>query len=436
MDSVATEPAPKALAGLRVLDLSHFWAGPSATEFLGDLGADVIKVESTRMYDRWRSILVPAFDSGDAPFYETGPYFNTINRNKRGITLDLRTGDGLALFKRLVAECDIVVENFTPRVMPAFGLDYPKLREIREDLIMISLPGFGSTGPWKDHVSFAWPTESTAGFPALTGYDGGSPTYWGQPGADAIAGMFGAFAVLVAAEYRRATGRGQYIDLSQVEILTSFLGSQLIDYARYGSIPERHGNRHPEWAPHGVFPTAGEDRWVAVAVTTDDQWHGLCACLGRADWAARPELASAAGRKAAEDELEAGVAAWTRQHGDEEAAEMLQVAGVAAGAFLTTDRLVSDPHFLAREAFVAMDRRYVGAHPIQRTWARFSETPDRIERPAPTLGQHTDEVLRELLGVSDERLAQLETDGVIGTSVPEDVLGDDMSRMAVVKRTN
>jgi crotonobetainyl-CoA:carnitine CoA-transferase CaiB-like acyl-CoA transferase len=428
--------SPKALAGLRILDLSHFWAGPSLTEFLGDLGADVIKVESTRMYDRWRSIQVPGYDAGDAPFYETGPYFNTINRNKRGITLDLRSEAGVEILKALVPECDVVVENFTPRVMPAFGLDYPQLRELREDLIMISLPGFGSTGPWKDYVSYAWPTESTAGFPALTGYRDGPPMYWGQPGADAIAGMVGAFAVLSALEYRRQTGRGQYIDVSQVELLGSFLGSQMIDYYRHGTVPERSGNRHPHFAPHGVFPAAGEDRWVAVAVTDDEQWQGLCECLGRTDWSARAELARAPGRKAAEDELEEGVAAWTRRHGDQEGAELLQAAGVPAGALLTVDRLVADPHFVARGSFVRVDREYVGEHPIQRTWARFSVTPDRIERPAPTLGQHTNEVLRELLGVPDDDLARLEQDGVTGTSMPEGSLGDAMSRMAVVKRTN
>ena len=402
-----------ALAGLRVLDLTRFWAGPALTEVLADMGAEVIKVEAIQSLDMWRTggARMVLDEQEDVPLYEACSIFNAVNRNKLGITLDLTRPAGQDLFKRLVVHCDVVAENFTPRVMPKFGLDYAALSALREDLIMVALPGFGSTGPWAHFSAFAFPTEQMSGFPALTGYAGGRPMCWGNAGADAIAGMVGAFAVLAALEHRRRTGEGQFIDVSQAEALAAFLGQQAIDHSWNGRDWPRRGNRDPHMAPHGIFPCREPDTWIAIAAQDDDEWRALAGVLERADLAQE----TLAQRQAHEDELEALVSAWTSTQDRFAAMEHLQAQGVAAGAVLGGADLLENPQLTARGYWHWIERRHMGCFPIHAMWAQFSATPAEIRRPAPLLGEHNAEVLGGLLGLDDAELERLAADGIIGT---------------------
>jgi crotonobetainyl-CoA:carnitine CoA-transferase CaiB-like acyl-CoA transferase len=287
--------------------------------------------------------------------------FSGANRNKQGITLDLRHPRGVELFLQLVATGDVVVENYTPRVMDGFGLPFERLRAVRPDLIMVSLPAYGGTGPWRDYPGFAFPVEEMAGFPQLTGYaDDGVPRRWGNAAADSIAGLNGAYAVLTALEQRRRTGEGQHIDLSQVEALTCFLGEPILDYQVNHRLPRRMGSRDAAYAPQGVYPCAGNDRWIAISATDEAQWQSLCACIGRTEWPADPHFATPAARQRHHDDLDVGITDWTCERDRLDAMRALQGAGVPAMPVMASYELLEDEHLRARDYFQEMPREVVG----------------------------------------------------------------------------
>ena len=395
-----------ALEGIRVLDLTAWQAGPTVTMVLGDMGAEVIKIEAIQRLDGWRG-------AGDA--YELTPNWNGLNRNKLGLTLDLTQPDGKGLFERLVAQSDIVVENYTPRVMENFGLGYPVLAEINPRIIMLSLSGFGATGPWRDFLAFAFPTEEMSGLAQLTGYEGGPPELIGPPVTDALAGMMGTFSILTALEYRRRTGCGQYIDCSQIEALTGMIGGEVMSFTMNGRVEPRRGNRHEWMAPHGVYPCAGDDRWVAIAVGSDQQWRALCDSLGESALGTDERFASASGRHAHQAEIDERISRWTAARTHYDAMHVLQAAGVPAGAVLTPSELLVDPQLNARGFFQVLDRGPIGTYPYPGPAFKLSATPGELRRPAPFLGEHNGYVLRDLLGLSDEEIAALESKQVIGT---------------------
>jgi len=400
------------LDGLRIVDLSMWWAGPFCTALLGDLGADVIKVESTQVFDGWRGAQA---DPNHPQWWEVSALFAGANRNKRGITLNLHDHRGLELLRRLVADADVVVENYTPRVMDNFGLGFDALREIRPDLIMISLPAYGSSGPWRDYGGFAFPVEEMAGFPQLTGYaDDGIPRRWGNAASDAIAGMHGAYAVLAALEHRRQTGEGQAIDLSQVEALTCFLGEPILDYQVNDRLPQRRGNGHGIYAPHGVYPTATEAEWVAISVIDEEQWRALCSRLGRSDWLADARFSTARGRHSNQAELDEGITSWCRMRTPQEATHALQAAGIPGAPVFPATDLLENEQLAARGYFEYATRPEMGRHAHGLRWAHFSRTPIQLKRAAPTLGEHNAEVLRDLLHLTEAEIAALATDDVIG----------------------
>jgi crotonobetainyl-CoA:carnitine CoA-transferase CaiB-like acyl-CoA transferase len=410
-------PDPTALGGLRVLDLTKFWAGPALTEVLGNMGAEVIKIEAIQAPDWWRAggARLNVAGDEDTPGYEISGIFNEVNRNKYGITLDLTRPAGREVFKRMVADADIVVENYTPRVMANFELDYPVLRDINPRITMISLPAYGMTGPWRDFVGFAYPTEQSAGFPQFTGYDGEKPALWGCAGADCIAGMMGVVGLMAALCRRRESGTGQYIDLSQMEAISTFLGAPMIDYCWTGRNWPRIGNADPAMAPQGCYPAAGEDRWLVVSVENDQEWTALCTVLGRDDWRERPDLAQLEGRAKAQDELDAGIRDWTLTQDQHEAASRLQAAGVAAAPVLGGAEFLTDPQLAARDFIKWIDRRYVGPQAHTDMWAQFSKTPGSIRMPAPTLGEHNDLILRDVVGLSEADIEALKADLIVGT---------------------
>ncbi|MSQ61113.1 MAG: CoA transferase [Dehalococcoidia bacterium] len=393
------------LTGVRVLDLTWVLAGPYCTRMLADLGAEVIKVQS-------RATGVREEDADD-------PYYRTWNRNKLGLTLNLSTEEGRALLRRLIARCDVVIENFSARVLENWGIGYEALRVVRPDIVLLSLSGMGHSGPWKDYVSFGPTLQALAGLTALTAEPGGPPAGPGYPYADHVAGSTAALAVVAALHQRDATGpagQGQHVDVSQLEALAATLGPALLDATVNGHIAEPAGNRAPygEAAPRGVYPCCGADRWLAIAVPDDETWARLCAVLGDEALGGEPALASLAGRLAGAAMIDGRIATWTRSRTPEAAMAALQAAGIPAGAVQLADDLVErDPQLRHRRFFVDVPAEEGGSVRSDGSPALFSVTSPTFRRAAPRLGADNERVFGGLLGLSGEEIARLEAARVI-----------------------
>jgi crotonobetainyl-CoA:carnitine CoA-transferase CaiB-like acyl-CoA transferase len=399
------------LAGLRIVDLSMGWAGPLASRLMADLGADVIKIEACQYPDWWRGVDYRPHVLAEK-LYEKAGRFNALNRNKRGITLDLTTPEGVAAAKALVAGADAVIENYAAGVLEKLGLDHAALARVNPSLVMLSMCAFGAASRWRECRAYGSTLEHASGLPHLAGRPDDPPVMGHIAYGDATGGLNGAAALLVALLHRQRTGEGQHIDLAQVECMLPMMGPDFLA-ASAGIAPVRRGNRHPGMAPHGIFPCAGEDRWIAVSVADDAMWQRCATAIGRPDLAlSHPTLAA---RQADEDMIEAALAAWTRQHDMDAAMFMLQRAGVAAGAVRAPLDLFADPHLAARGFWQYVERRFVGAFPQSVPPFRENGAPCPIRSPAPTLGEHTGEVLRGLLGYDDATLADLARRHVTGT---------------------
>lgn len=406
------ERNPLPLAGLRVLDLSMFFAGPVCAQIAADAGADVIKVESVQRIDGWRGSA--AASQGPVPAWESSPYFNWVNRNKRAITLDLTDPRGCEILKTLVRDADVLVENYTPRVMAKFGLDYATLHALNPRLIMISLSGFGATGSWRDYVAFGMSTEQFGGFSHLTGYAGGEPLFTGTTGGDLFSGVLGASAVLSALWHRERTGEGQHIDFSQIEACNLYTGDVMTGWSLAKSDPGRSGNAHIVDAPQGIYPCR-DGGWIGITCRDDAQWQALARQIGRNDLQTDSTLANAGGRRAASARVDAAIAAWTRNHGHIELMHVLQRAGVAAGAVLDGRDLFADPHLHAAGGFIPQDRPGLGVRHYPAQAYRFANSVPPPTQRAPLLGEHTSEVLTELAGLTDDDIVPLIIDDVVGT---------------------
>ncbi len=386
------------LHNIRILDFSWVLAGPYATRILADFGAEVIKVQP---------LLPEAEDT-----FSRG-YYNTWNRNKLGVTLNLNKPEGIAVARRLVAISDCVVENFTPRVMGNWGLDYANLKQINPDLIMLSMSAMGSSGPWRDYTGFGPTVQAFSGMTHLTSFPGKPPVGLGFAYADHIAGLFTCLALLGAIEYRRRTGEGQYIDVSQVEAMASLLGSAILEYTGDGKPPEPMGNRSESAAPYGVYRCWGDDRWCAIAVFSEEEWHGFCRALGNPPWARDSRFSSLSLRLENAGELDRLVEEWTREQTAEEVMALLQKEGVAAGVVQDAGDLANDPQLKERGFFVKLDHPELGRTISDGTPVRLPDTPARYTRSAPISGQDNDYVYRELLGMSEGETAGLGEQGVI-----------------------
>ena len=430
------------LRGLRILDLTAAWIGTHATQLLGDLGADIIKVESPTRPDVWRGAEGrgrgrPPGARPEAHIWNVNGNFNSVNRNKRDLTLDLDTDKGKELFLRLAAKADLVTENYTPRVMSNFGLGYDDLRKVNEDLIMVSFSGFGATGPYADFRAIGASTEMHAGWDSMLGYpDHEMPLMLGAMFADAIAGLQMAATALVALEHRNQTGEGQNVEGAMFEAAVGYIGEELLRASAGAGTTERRANRHPDMAPHGSFPCAGEDSWLAIAVRDDADWQHLLEVAGSQDRSPvgaqraaplqraepstgyralnldRPEYATIAGRLANIDALERDMASWTRDQDAHDLMRRLQAAGVPAGVILDTSQALEDEHFKATGWFIPMTHPDMGTHRQCGFPWRFSRTPPSVRVPTPRLGEHTRAILTGELGLTPAEIEGLFAEGV------------------------
>ncbi len=407
-------PARGSLEGLRVLDLTWVLAGPYATKILADHGAEVIKVESRHRPDASRFAAALHLSRDPARHPDTSGYFNNYNRNKKSIALNLARPEALDLLRGLCRVSDVVIENFSADVMARWGLDDAGLRALRPDIVWVSMAGMGHTGPWRDHVTYADAVMAIAGLTGQMGFPGRAPAGFTFGLGDMIAGAHAALGTLAALEYRDATGRGQHVDVSQVEAVASHLGTSVLEVTAGGLRPGPIGNRHPAMAPHGAFPCREADRWCAIAVTDDADWRALCGLLDRPTLAADPRFVTTAARKAHEDAVEREVAAWTRQHDAETVMARCQAAGIPAGAVQDARDLVEhDPQLRARGFYEPATHPVVGRFLHEGVVARLSETPGRVWHAAPRLGEHTREVLGGVFGLSDADVGRLAAAGVL-----------------------
>jgi crotonobetainyl-CoA:carnitine CoA-transferase CaiB-like acyl-CoA transferase len=404
------------LEGIRVVDFSMGWAGPICTRTLADLGADVIKIEAIQYPDWWRGVdRRPAYVLEQT--YEKVPRFCIMNRNKRGITLDLTRPAGLALAKRLLADADLAIDNYSVEVLPKLGLGYDVLSKLNPKLVMMSMSAFGSQSIYRDCRAYGSTLEHGSGLPSVVGDQDGPPVMSHVAFGDAIGGMNGCVAVLTALIHAKLTGKGQFIDLAQIECMMPFAAPWIVAQSTSGRAAVKYGNRHPDFVPHGVFPCAGEDSWIVVAAASDAMWTKLCQVLGRADWASDKSLATAGGRRRIENEIEAALSQWTSARAADDAMAELQAAGVAAGVARLPFEMLKDAQLHVRGFIQEVDRAFIGRHPQPSMPFREGDRPFPIRSAPPTLGEHNREILGGLLGLSDAELEQLKRDDIIGTEM-------------------
>lgn len=401
------------VGGLRVLDMTAFWAGPSCTFPLALMGADVIHLESTRHLDGTRMLGAPMTVEG---WWERSPIFAALNADKRSLTLDFRSERGMEILRRLIATTDVIVENYTPRVLEQAGLTFAALKEIRPDIVLVRMPGFGLDGPWRDNAAFAYTIEDASGLTWLTGHPDEKPLEpycVGDPnaGVHALAGL------LLALAHRRRTGEGVMVEAAMVDAAVSVTAEQVIEYSATGKLLVREGNRSLGAAPQNLYRTAdvdeygGDDSWVAVSIETDDQWAALLDALG---WDPDPRFVTAGGRRRHLDLVDGHLADWCRSRSGDEIVEILWPAGVPVAKVVQPHRVGELPQFQWRRHFETIDHPALGSVRFATLPFRFSGDPERRHRrPAPLLGEHNAEILREL-GLDDDEIASLDREGVIG----------------------
>jgi crotonobetainyl-CoA:carnitine CoA-transferase CaiB-like acyl-CoA transferase len=392
----------RALDGLRVLDFTRVQAGPFATRILADFGAEVIKVQSQKTAKGAES--------------NAEGYFNTWNRNKRSITLDMSHAEAREMALKLIGMSDVVIENFSPRVMSNWGLNYEKLEKVKSDLVMVSMSGMGQTGPWKDFVAFGPTVQSLGGLTYLTSYATGPPMGLGYSYADSIAGLYGTLAVLMALEHRDNTGQGQHIDLSEYEAICTMNGPAFLALsAKRGEIFPA-GNRSDSMpaAPYGCYKCAGSDRWCVIAVFNDAEWQGLCRVMGDPLWSRGERFSTISGRKAETEKLDKLIEKWTSEYTPEEAVDLLQKAGVPAGIVHNAADLAEDAQLLARDFFVHLDHPVLGDTISDRTPIKFRRASTGPWKAAPMLGEDNQYVYRELVGLTEKELSSYVKRGIIG----------------------
>jgi len=415
-------PERMPLKNYRVLDLSRIWAGPYCTKLLADMGAEIIKMESLSVYDSHRGPVNPAkgiaaypdAEPGDEPWNRNG-WFNCLHMSKYGVTLELTKDEGRRVFELLVSISDVVIENFRQGSLERLGYTYEELRKHRPDLIYVSMPAFGNTGPWKGYLGYGIGQEQLSGMAHMTGYRGEGPMKSGINHGDPITGSHAAGVLMAALRHRRRTGKGMYIDVSQQESSVALMGPEVLAYQMTGQEPERRGNRSGWYAPANSYRCAGEDRWVTITATNQDQWRSLAQAMDADGLADDPRFATKEARRENHDELDRIISEWTIGLEAYDLTRKLQRLGVPAGPVLRGPDLLQDAHYKDRGTFVTVDHPQVGPKQYPGIPWKMSATPGVVRWPSPTLGQHNREVYGELLGLNGLEIDQLDQTGVIGT---------------------
>ena len=407
----AGDPLP--LKGVRVLDATAWWAGPSATWMLATLGAEVVHLEAPQRPDGMRMI-GGAFAGQRDSWWEYSHIYLAANTNKRGLALNLADPRGLDLLKRLLPGFDLFFENFSPRVMEGFGLDWEAVHALAPRTIQVRMPAFGLSGPWRDHVGFAQTMEQMTGLAWVTGHPEDQPRIQRGP-CDPLAGTHAAFAALVALAERERSGSGHLLECTMVEGALNAAAEQIAEYGAFGVVLEREGNRAPHAAPQNLYPCRGDEAWLAVSVESDAQWRALVGALGSPDWATDPALAQHAGRRAKHDLLDRELGRWAAERELDDAVRTLLAAGVPAAPARDPRTTHGHPQLVARGFTETLAHPVCGELPVTGAPFRFDSVERWLRRPAPTLGQHNREILAEALGLGEVELDALEADAVIGT---------------------
>ena len=446
----------QALDRYRVVDMGSVLAGPMVSQLMADMGAEVIKVETRTRLDgtrRGRPIIGEDLAGGDrGQWPEMQPLFHCLNRNKMGITVNLREPQGLALVKELVGVSDVFISNNSPGVIDRLGLGYPVLKAIKPDIIMVSMPGAGESGPLREVLAYASITSALSGLMGLIGYpppgpesdtavprsaggdqrkgeltpiptfphqegrshdDGGLAGQTQGPWCDVVASLTTLIALLAALRHRNVTGEGQYIEVAQLEASVALLGEAIMEYGMLGSGGGLQGTEHPLMAPHSNYPCLGDDRWVSIAIKSDEEWSAFCQAIGNPEWTSDLRFEDAYSRSRHRRELDHRVGLWTAEHTPEEVTDILQAAGVAAMLVMNIEDQFTNEHYQDRGVFVESEHPKVGIEWIPGIPWRLSETRGEVRRHAPLLGEHNQYVIQELLGYDNDRYEAVEEAEVI-----------------------
>ncbi len=400
------------LENYRILDFGTAWAGPQVGQILADMGAEVIKIESRKKMDgarMGRPIVVDDAAGGDkGQWPDMQPVFHGLNRNKLSFTVDVKNPQGLQIIKELVKISDVVSDNFSPGTMTRLGLGHNDLAAIKPDIISISLTASGESGVLRDAILYAPSIVSLGGLAGLIGYYGeDTPLQIMSPYGDANASIHGAFSVLAALWHREITGQGQHIELAEAEAVTSLLGEAIMEYTMNGNSMGFQGNYDPDMAPHGAYPCTGEDKWIAIAVKTDDDWKNFCSAIGHQEWTDDPRFADRYARLMNRQELDTLITAVTIDYTTYELMDILQKVNVAATPVMNIEEQYIDPHYRERNTYIEIEHPLVGMELLPGVPFKLSKTPGDIRRPAPSLGEHNDYVLGQLLNFSPDEINKL-----------------------------
>ena len=401
------------LERIRVLDFSWAMAGPQASRLLADMGAEVIRLESSARPDLSRTTFGPHPHGQGAHGLDSSGYFNHFNRNKQSVTLNMQQPDSAAVFRDLLCTADVVLENYSAGVLTRWGWTFEKMRAVRPDIVYVSMAGPGHRGPYASHRTFGPTVQALSGLTWLSGFPGMQPAGWGFSYMDHTGGYMAAIAILMALWQRTQAGYGEHVDLSQIEAAITLTGTAILDYQVNGrqSAPQGNRSRHPAAAPHGVYRCRDEyehDRWIAIACYSDEQWDALVAAMGSPAWAAREELCGLLGRLAAQDEIDAQIGGWTRGFCAQELMHSLQRAGVPAGVVQDhRDLTEADAQVAHRGLYPSVEHELLGTYLIDGLPIQFSETPGGVRKRAPLWDEHTEAVIGGVLGYDGKRIAAL-----------------------------
>jgi crotonobetainyl-CoA:carnitine CoA-transferase CaiB-like acyl-CoA transferase len=407
------------LAGIRVLDATTAWAGPFAGRVLAYLGAEVIHLEAASRLDLWRAgghaidpVRYPDLDPGARPHNRT-VLFNSQNHNKLSVCIDIKKPGGTEALRELAATCDVVLANYTPGTLARMGIGYDTLKAMRPDIIVLEMPALGNAGPLSKHSALGPSMEFSAGMGAFVSYGDGEPFPTGPAYMDPIGGYNGAAAILTALAYRDYTGEGQYIEMAQTEAAMPYIGELILGCLENNEAPTPHGNWTTAFAPHDAFPTMDDEGFVAIAIETDAQWQSLCSVIGAPDLAHDARFTTAQARLDHQQDLFEPIARWTRTQSKHDAAALLQQRGVAAAPVNHGKDVAQSTYLRERGFFTVLDHPEAGRHAYQALPFHFRNSPVGQHTASPLLGQHTELILRERLGYSEDKIATLKAAGTI-----------------------